>query len=75
MMPCANARDPDAALMEFLQSTYAAAADLGKWDRAALECALGEAGNGEGGVAHWSSSTANGSGQGRSEDRLRPVIQ
>jgi hypothetical protein len=29
---------------EFLQSTYAAAADLGKWDRAALECGLGEAG-------------------------------
>jgi hypothetical protein len=26
------------------QSTYAAAADLGKWDRAALECPLGEPG-------------------------------
>ncbi len=39
-----TARDPDATLMEFLQSTYAAAADLAKWDRAALECALGEAG-------------------------------
>ena len=39
-----TARDPDAALMEFLQSTYEAAADLAKWDRAALECALGEAG-------------------------------
>ena len=38
------ARDPDAALMEFLQSTYAAAADLAKWDRKALECGLGEAG-------------------------------
>ena len=36
------ARDPDAALMEFLQSTYVAAADLGKWDRKALECGLGE---------------------------------
>jgi hypothetical protein len=33
--------DPDAALMDFLQSTYAAAADLAKWDRAALECVLG----------------------------------
>jgi len=33
--------DPDAALMEFLQSTYDAAADLGKWDRAALDCAIG----------------------------------
>jgi len=39
-----TARDPDAALMEFLQSTYAAAADLGKWDRKALECRFGEAG-------------------------------
>ena len=28
---------PDSTLMEFLESTYAAAADLGKWDRAALE--------------------------------------
>ena len=36
--------DPDAALMEFLTSTYEAAADLAKWDRAALECAMGEAG-------------------------------
>jgi hypothetical protein len=30
--------------MDFLQSTYAAAADLGKWDRKALECAIGEPG-------------------------------
>ena len=29
--------DPDQALLAFLQSTYAAAADLAKWDRAALE--------------------------------------
>ena len=29
--------DPEAALMSFLQSTYARAADLLKWDRAALE--------------------------------------
>ena len=29
--------DPDAALMEFLESTYAAAAELAGWDRAALE--------------------------------------
>ena len=28
---------PDATLLEFLQSTYEAAADLGGWDRAALE--------------------------------------
>jgi hypothetical protein len=36
------ARDPQALLLEFLQSTYDAAADLGGWNRAALECALGE---------------------------------
>ncbi len=29
--------DPDEALMDFLESTYNAAANLGKWDRAALE--------------------------------------
>jgi Family of unknown function (DUF5996) len=39
-----EARDPDSALMQFLQSTYDAAADLAKWDRKALECGLGEAG-------------------------------
>jgi hypothetical protein len=32
-----NADSPDDALLEFLQNTYEAAADLGKWDRAALE--------------------------------------
>lgn len=37
-----GADDPDAALMDFLQSTYATAADLAKWDRKALECGLGE---------------------------------
>jgi hypothetical protein len=31
------ARDPDALLLSFLQETYAAAADLAKWDRTALE--------------------------------------
>jgi len=39
-----NSPDPEGELMEFLQSTYEAAAKLGHWDRAALECALGEAG-------------------------------
>jgi hypothetical protein len=39
-----KARDPDATLMEFLQSTYDAAADLAKWDRKTLECGLGEKG-------------------------------
>jgi hypothetical protein len=38
------AADPDALLLDFLGSTYAAAADCGKWDRAALECALGAPG-------------------------------
>jgi Family of unknown function (DUF5996) len=38
------ASDPDALLLDFLGTTYAAAADGGKWDRAALECALGEPG-------------------------------
>ncbi|MBX5461734.1 MAG: hypothetical protein IRZ28_11665 [Steroidobacteraceae bacterium] len=33
--------DPDAMLLAFLQTTYEAAADLGKWDREALECAQG----------------------------------
>ena len=32
-----EARDPDSLLLGFLQETYAAAADLAKWDRAALE--------------------------------------
>jgi hypothetical protein len=32
-----TAADPDAALLEFLQTTYAAAADTAAWDRAALE--------------------------------------
>jgi Family of unknown function (DUF5996) len=31
------ASDPDAALLEFLRSTYEAAANLSKWDRPALE--------------------------------------
>jgi hypothetical protein len=32
-----TAADPDATLLGFLQTTYEAAADLGRWDRAALE--------------------------------------
>jgi hypothetical protein len=39
-----SADDPEKALMAFLQSTYDAAADLGGWDRAALECELGSPG-------------------------------
>ena len=37
-----TARDPRQALMEFLQTTYVAAAETGKWNRAELECGLGE---------------------------------
>ena len=36
--------DPAGTLMDFLQKTYAAAADLGGWDRSALECRLGQPG-------------------------------
>jgi hypothetical protein len=36
-----TARDPERTLMEFLTSTYEAAASNGNWDRAALECPLG----------------------------------
>jgi hypothetical protein len=39
-----TASDPRDTLLDFLQSTYAAAAELGAWDRAELECALGEVG-------------------------------
>jgi len=37
-----TARDPDAALMAFLESSYEAAASLGGWDRDALDCEPGE---------------------------------
>jgi uncharacterized protein DUF5996 len=36
-----SSSDPDALLLDFLQSTYEAAAVTGRWDRAALECPLG----------------------------------
>lgn len=39
-----TAADPDALLLDFLSSTYAAAADAGGWDRAHLECPFGLAG-------------------------------
>ena len=39
-----TAPDPDAVLLAFLESTYAAAADLAHWDRAGLECAEGSPG-------------------------------
>ncbi len=37
-----NSPDPDACLLEFLQSTYEAAAGLAGWDRAALEGIRGQ---------------------------------
>ncbi len=37
----AAACDPDALLLDFLSTTYAAAAETGGWDRAALECPIG----------------------------------
>jgi Family of unknown function (DUF5996) len=39
-----TAAAPDQALLDFLQSTYEAAANAAKWDRASLECALGQPG-------------------------------
>jgi uncharacterized protein DUF5996 len=35
------AANPDALLLDFLSTTYVAAAEAGGWDRAALECSLG----------------------------------
>lgn len=37
-----RAGDPEAELMGFLESTYRAAADLGRWDVRNLECTLGK---------------------------------
>jgi hypothetical protein len=36
-----TAAEPDALLLDFLSTSYAAAADTGGWDRAALDCPLG----------------------------------
>jgi hypothetical protein len=36
-----SAADPDALLLDFLATTYAAAAETGDWDRAGLECPFG----------------------------------
>jgi len=36
--------NPESTLLSFLESTYRAAADLGGWDRGALECPVGEPG-------------------------------
>jgi hypothetical protein len=39
-----SAADPQAALMDFLTTTYDAAADAGGWNRSALECDFGRPG-------------------------------
>src|SRR6267143_2679273 len=39
-----NAAQPDQVLLEFLQSSYEAAANAAKWDRDALECPPGQPG-------------------------------
>jgi hypothetical protein len=39
-----TARDPDNAVLSFLQSTYEAAAESAGWDRGLLECSQGERG-------------------------------
>jgi hypothetical protein len=39
-----KAKNPDATLLAFLQSTYRAASTCGNWNRAALECSLGQPG-------------------------------
>jgi hypothetical protein len=39
-----KAQDPDAILLDFLNRTYAAAADAAGWDRTSLECPMGAPG-------------------------------
>jgi len=40
-----TAADPEALLLDFLSSTYAAAADTGRWNREQLECPFGVPGH------------------------------
>ncbi len=40
-----KAEQPEKALLDFLQSTYRAAAEAGAWDRKSLECPFGVAGH------------------------------
>lgn len=45
LLPLSTVREssnPEQTVMDFLKSSYEAAAELGKWDRAELECAIGE---------------------------------
>ena len=39
-----TADNPEAVLMDFMQSTYEAAANTAGWDREALECEIGQPG-------------------------------
>jgi hypothetical protein len=39
-----TAADPKQTLLDFLESTYTAAAELGRWDRTQLECNYGVCG-------------------------------
>jgi hypothetical protein len=44
VLPYASVRaaaEPDQLVLDFLAATYAAAANAARWDRGALECALG----------------------------------
>ena len=55
MLPYAAVRtsdDPQATLMAFLEDSYAAVADLGGWDRSALELPRGQFGRPYDLVAH-----------------------
>jgi hypothetical protein len=36
-----SAANPEALLLDFLSTTYVAAAEAGQWDRKALECPIG----------------------------------
>ncbi|MCJ8275248.1 MAG: DUF5996 family protein, partial [Bdellovibrionales bacterium] len=36
-----QSKNPEQTLLDFLETTYRAAADLGKWDRKSLECTMG----------------------------------
>ncbi|MBV8094598.1 MAG: hypothetical protein JO110_15505 [Acetobacteraceae bacterium] len=47
-----SAAEPEALLLEFLSTTYAAAAETGGWDRAALECPIGASASGLAVVAY-----------------------
>jgi hypothetical protein len=54
-----RSRDPAGAVLSFLQSSYAAAADNGHWDRAALERTAGETSHPEGEPWTTSASTSS----------------